>query len=87
MEKLILNYLLFKDDDIHFRKIFNECFKSLVEIGKSFNSLINRTLVSFQKNNMTDVKLFNNGKITNGASETTQIFTNEEILYNYSNFI
>ena len=86
MEKLVLNSLVFQDDKIHFRKIFNECFKSLVEIGKSCNSLINRSLVSFQKNNMLDTKLINNGSNTNGASETNQIFTNEEILYNNSNF-
>ena len=86
MENLVLNSLVFKDDKIHFRKIFNECFKSLVEIGKSFNSLINRTLVSFQKNNMVETKLISSGTNTNGASETNQIFTNEEILYNNSNF-
>jgi hypothetical protein len=86
MENLVLNSLVFKDDKIHFSKIFNECFKSLVEIGKSFNSLINRTLVSFQKNNMVEAKLISSGTNTNGASETNQIFTNEEILYNNSNF-
>jgi len=86
MEKLVLNSLVFQDDKIHFRKIFNECFKSLVEIGKNCNSLINRSLVSFQKNNVFDTKLISNGTNTNGASETNQIFTNEEILYNYSNF-
>jgi hypothetical protein len=86
MENLVLNSLVFKDDKIYFRKLFNECFRSLVEIGKSCNSLINRTLVSFQKKNMVDAKLISSGTITNIASETNQIFTNEEILYNYSNF-
>ena len=86
MENLVLNSLVFKDDKIYFRKLFNECFRSLVEIGKSCNSLINRTLVSFQKKNMVDAKLISSGTNTNIASETNQIFTNEEILYNYSNF-
>ena len=85
MEKLILNSLIFKDDTTHFRKIFNECFKSLVEIGKCCNSLINRTLVSIQKSNIQDKKFSVKSINSSGVSESNQIITNEEIFYNYNN--
>ena len=85
MEKLILNSLIFKDDKIHFGNIFNECFKSLIEIGKNCNSLINRTLVSFQKSNILEEKLIIKNTNTNVASDSNPIITNEEIFYNSSN--
>jgi hypothetical protein len=85
MEKLILNSLIFKEDKIHFGNILNECFKSLVEIGKSCNSLINRTLVSFKKNNIQEEKLIIKSTNTNGAMDSNPIITNDEIFYNSSN--
>jgi hypothetical protein len=85
MEKLILNSLIFKEDKIHFGNILNECFKSLVEIGKSCNRLINRTLVSFKKNNIQEEKLIIKSTNTNGAMDSNPIITNDEIFYNSSN--
>ena len=85
MEKLILNSLIFKDDKIHFGNIFNECFKSLIEIGKNCNSLINRTLVSFQKSNILEEKIITKNINTNSANESNPIITNDEIFYNSSN--
>ena len=85
MEKLILNSLIFKDDKIHFGNIFNECFKSLVEIGKCCNNLINRTLVSFQKSQILDEKIIFKNTNTNGETESNPIITNDEIIYNSSN--
>ena len=86
MAKLIINSLIFKDDIVHFDKIFNECFKSLVEIGKSINNLINRNLLSVKKINMLDVEIINATTNLNEASEEKKIFTNEELLHNFSNF-